>query len=301
MAGAARRRRRRISARRSTGSRSSRRSSCRALRSSLWRFWLVRGLYDEGQTGDRACAAPRPDAGRARRAVYQLGAIVISRGDTARGRTLFQESLDRFRAAGVQRGEARSLSALGHVAADAGEWTRGDRPLRRRQRARPARSTTGSGSAACSATSRPCTSARARPSEALPLAIESRAIQREVGNREGEALALATQGTPSWASAISHRAREALDREHRGRAPARLPARAGVQPERARRCSPSARRRSAARDLFEAAQALRESIGIEHDPDDALVAGDREAAGHTANGASSDFDLERVVEVALAG
>jgi hypothetical protein len=56
-----------------------------------------------------------------------------------------------------------------------------------------------------------------------------------------------------------------------------------------------------ARQLFEAAQALRESIGIEHDPDDALVAGDREAAGRSANGSSGDFDLERVVEVALAG
>ena len=54
---------------------------------------------------------------------YQLGAIVISRGDTARGRAVFQDALDRFRAERQQRGEARSLSALGHVAADAGAWS----------------------------------------------------------------------------------------------------------------------------------------------------------------------------------
>ena len=55
-----------------------------------------------------------------------------------------------------------------------------------------------------------------------------------------------------------------------------------------------------ARNLFEAAQALRESIGIEHDPDDALVAGDRAAIGSAADGRLGDFDLDRAVEVALA-
>ena len=51
---------------------------------SLWRFWLVRGLYDEGQTAiERALHLDPAPAERAE-LVYQLGAIVISRGDTAR-------------------------------------------------------------------------------------------------------------------------------------------------------------------------------------------------------------------------
>jgi tetratricopeptide (TPR) repeat protein len=139
------------------------------------------------------------------------------------------------------------------------------------------------------------------PEQALPLAIESRAIQREVGNREGEALALAIQGYAELGLGNLDRAREALTEStavaHRlGYLHGLVFSLNGLAALAFR--SGDAER---ARHLFEAAQALRESIGIEHDPDDALVAGDREAAGHTANGASGDFDLERVVEVALAG
>jgi predicted ATPase len=87
---------------------------------ALWRFWLTRGRYEEGQTAIERALHLHPSESEHAELLYQLGAIVISRGDTARGRAVFQDSLDRFRAQGLQRGEARSLSALGHVATDAG-------------------------------------------------------------------------------------------------------------------------------------------------------------------------------------
>ena len=90
---------------------------------ALWRFWLVRGRYEEGQRAIERALGLGPTPLEHAELQYQLGAIVISRGDTARGRAVFQDALDRFRAAGQQRGEARSLSALGHVAADAGDWS----------------------------------------------------------------------------------------------------------------------------------------------------------------------------------
>ena len=266
---------------------------------SLWRFWLVRGLYDEGQTAiERALHLDPAPAERAE-LVYQLGAIVISRGDTARASTLFQESLDRFRELGVQRGEARSLSALGHVAADAGEWSVAiDRYAAASTLVREIDDRFGLAGVLGDLATVHLRSGS--PEQALPLAIESRAIQREVGNREGEALALATQGYAELGLGNLDRAREALTEStavaHRlGYLHGLVFSLNGLAALAFR--SGDAER---ARHLFEAAQALRESIGIEHDPDDALVAGDREAAGHTANGASSDFDLERVVEVALA-
>ena len=68
----------------STGSRWTSRSSLPRFALSLWRFWLVRGLYDEGQTAiERALRLDPAPAERAE-LLYQLGAIVISRGDTAR-------------------------------------------------------------------------------------------------------------------------------------------------------------------------------------------------------------------------
>jgi len=267
---------------------------------SLWRFWLVRGLYDEGQTAiERALHLDPAPAERAE-LVYQLGAIVISRGDTARASTLFQESLDRFRELGVQRGEARSLSALGHVAADAGEWSVAiDRYAAASTLVREIDDRFGLAGVLGDLATVHLRSGS--PEQALPLAIESRAIQREVGNREGEALALAIQGYAELGLGNLDRAREALTEStavaHRlGYLHGLVFSLNGLAALAFR--SGDAER---ARHLFEAAQALRESIGIEHDPDDALVAGDREAAGHTANGASGDFDLERVVEVALAG
>src|SRR4051794_16951966 len=266
---------------------------------SLWRFWLVRGLYDEGQTAIERALRLDPEPTVRAELLYQLGAIVISRGDTGRARTIFQESLDRFRELRIQRGEARSLSALGHVAADAGDWSEAiDRYAEASALVRQIDDRFGLAGVLGDLATVHLRSGS--PEEALPLAIESRSIQREVGNREGEALALATQGYAELGLANLARAREALTEStavaHRlGYLHGLVFSLNGLASLAYRSGDPDR-----ARQLFEAAQALRESIGIEHDPDDALVAGDRAAAGSRANGSPADFDLERVVEVALA-
>jgi predicted ATPase/class 3 adenylate cyclase len=267
---------------------------------SLWRFWLVRGLYDEGQTMIERALRLDPSPTERAELVYQLGAIVISRGDTSRALTLFEESLDRFRELGAQRGEARSLSALGHVAADAGEWSEA---IERYVEARALVRAIGDrfGLAGVLGDLATVYLRSGSPDRSLPIATESVAIQREVGNGEGEALALATQGYGELGLGRLERARVALAEStqiaHRlGYLHGLVFSLNGLGAV-AFRSGQDAR----ARSLFAAAQALRVSIGIEHDPDDALVAADRAAAGSLADEIGGDFDLERVVEVALAG
>jgi predicted ATPase len=269
---------------------------------SLWRFWLVRGLYDEGQTAiERALRLEPPPADHAQ-LLYQLAAIVLSRGDTARGRTLFQESFERFRELGLQHGEARSLSALGHVATDAGEW---DEAVSLYDQATELFRSIGDRSGLGSLLGDLATVhlRSGSPERALPLATESIAIQREVGNRQGEALALASKGYAELGLGRLDRARTALAQSteiaHRlGYLHGLVFSLNGLGAV-AFRSGDETR----ARSLFVAAQALRESIGIEHDPDDVLVAADRLAAGGVQHdhGGDGEFDLERAVAAALAG
>jgi tetratricopeptide (TPR) repeat protein len=267
---------------------------------ALWRFWLVRGRYEEGQRAIERALGLSPTPLEHAELQYQLGAIVISRGDTARGRAVFQDALDRFRAEGQHLGEARSLSALGHVAADAGAWSEaialyeGAAAVFRRSGER-----FGLGGVLGDLAN---TYLRSNsPGEALPLAVESRMIQNEVGNGQGEALALAIEG-------YAHLGLGRLAEAHRALASAtRVAHRLGYLhglvfslnglAAVAYRSADHAR----ARALFEAAQALRDSMGIEHDPDDMLVAEDRAAlTGPGPPVGVADFDLDRAIALALA-
>jgi predicted ATPase/class 3 adenylate cyclase len=267
---------------------------------SLWRFWLVRGLYDEGQTAIERALHLDPAAAERAELVYQLGAIVISRGDTARASKLFQESLERFRELRLQQGEARSLSALGHVAADAGEWTEAIALYgEATSLVRETGDRFGLGSLLGDLATVHLRSGS--PHRALPLATESVAIQREIGNRQGESLALAIEGYGELGLGRLERARVALAESTQiahalGYLHGLVFSLNGLGAVAFR-----SGHETRARSLFAAAQALRTSIGIEHDPDDALIADDRAAAGSEDADALVDFDLERVVEVALAG
>jgi hypothetical protein len=126
-------------------------------------------------------------------------------------------------------------------------------------------------------------------------------IQNEVGNGQGEALALAIEG-------YAHLGLGRLAEAHRALASAtRVAHRLGYLhglvfslnglAAVAYRSADHAR----ARALFEAAQALRDSMGIEHDPDDMLVAEDRAAlTGPGPPVGVADFDLDRAIALALA-
>jgi tetratricopeptide (TPR) repeat protein len=267
---------------------------------ALWRFWLVRGRYEEGQRAIERALGLSPTPLEQAELQYQLGAIVISRGDTARGRAVFQDALDRFRAEGQHLGEARSLSALGHVAADAGAWSEaialyeGAAAVFRRSGER-----FGLGGVLGDLAN---TYLRSNsPGEALPLAVESRMIQNEVGNGQGEALALAIEGYAHLGlgrPAEAHRAlASATSVAHRlGYLHGLVFSLNGLAAV-AYRSADHAR----ARALFEAAQALRDSMGIEHDPDDMLVAEDRAAlTGPGPPVGVADFDLDRAIALALA-
>jgi predicted ATPase/class 3 adenylate cyclase len=266
---------------------------------ALWRFWLVRGRYEEGQRAIERALGLSPTPLEHAELQYQLGAIVISRGDTARGRAVFQDALDRFRAEGQQQGEARSLSALGHVAADAGTWSEaivlyeGAADVFRRSGER-------FGLAGVLGDLANTYLRSNSPGEALPLAVESRTIQDEVGNRQGEALALAIEGYAHLGLGKLTEARHALA------AGTRIAHRLGYLhglvfslnglAAVAYRSGDHDR----ARALFEAALSLRDSMGIEHDPDDVLVAADRsELAGPGRSARDVDFDLELAIALAL--
>ncbi|MGH3003012.1 MAG: ATP-binding protein [Gaiellaceae bacterium] len=267
---------------------------------ALWRFWLVRGRFDEGQTSIERALRLEPTPTEHAELLYQLGAIVISRGATARGRAVFEESLERFRAEGLEHGEARSLGALGHVATDRGAWREaielyqeaavlfrriGDRLGLGKVLGDLATVHLRSGS----------------PERALPLAVDSVAIHREFGNHQGEALALATAGYAHLATGDLVRARALLAEStltaHRlGYLHGLLFSLNGLG---AIAFSSGDRRRAAA--VFDAARALRLSIGIEHDPDDFLVADARAAVAgdEPAVAGGGDLDLDKAVVLAL--
>ncbi len=107
------------------------------LTAALWRFWLWRGHFHEAQTRiERALAL---ELGEARRAelLYQLGAILISRGQDGRERTGLQQALALYRSTGNGVGEARALMALGHATRRRRRLGAGSRPLRAGARALP--------------------------------------------------------------------------------------------------------------------------------------------------------------------
>ena len=197
-------------------------------------------------------------------------------------------------------GNRGSLSALGHVAADAGGWGEAI-DLYEEAAAVFRRSGEQFGLGGVLGDLANTYLRSGSPGEALPLATESRVIQHRLGNRQGEALALAIEGYGHLGLGNLEQARQALAEgtgiAHRlGYLHGLVFSLNGLAAV-AYRSGDEAR----AAALFEAAQALRESMGIEHDPDDILVAADR--AGLADRGRlehDEDFDLDRAIALALA-
>lgn len=267
----------------------------------LWRWWLVRGRYEEGQAGIEKALRVASVKIESAELHYQLGAIVISRGATERGRECFQAALDRFRDVGSEHGEARSLSALGHVATDAGEWQEAiDRYERGAEVLRRIGDQFGLSNVLGDLATVYLRSGS--PERALPLALESLGIQRELGHRQGEALSLSTAGYARLANGDLDQARtllaEATTIAHDlGYLHGLVFSLNGLGAVAYR--SGDLERAAAA---FDAANALRIRIGIDHDPDEILVAELRAAVTSTQRASPADkeaFDLERAVALAL--
>lgn len=264
---------------------------------ALWRFWFVRGRFEEGQLAiERALGLSPAPAARAE-LLYQLGAIVMSRGALERGRECFREALEGFRAAGDEGGEAKSLSALGHVATDTGSWREGissyeEAAARFRRLGDRLRLAGVLGDLA---------TVRLRsgsPAEALPLALESAELMREVGNRQGEALALATAGyaqlDTDLAAARSHLVESTRLAHRLGYLHSLVFSLNGLAAVAYREGDVA---RSAA--IFDAALALRAQIGIDHDPEDVLVAEMRADAQAGLEATDAELDLDVTVALAL--
>jgi predicted ATPase/class 3 adenylate cyclase len=268
------------------------------LTSALWRFWLVRGRFEEGQIAvERALGVGPPRAERALLA-YQLGALVMSRGATGRSRELFAEALELFRAEGDVDGEGRALAALGHAAADSGDWTLAIEQYVaatehwRRQGNRLAVGATLSDRATVHLRS-------GDPEQALELARQAFELHREHGNRQGESLALATAGYACLLSGRADEARSLLVESAKaahalGYLHGLLFSLNGLALA-AHRAGDDER----AAAMFASADELRARIGILRDPDDALVADARAAAYEAAPVERSDeFDLDAAVAAA---
>ncbi|MFL5731689.1 MAG: ATP-binding protein [Chloroflexia bacterium] len=88
-----------------------------------WRFWALRGYYQEGRDRlarllDRAKLAGDPEA-RAR-LLSGAGYLAFDQGDLAKAATYFEESLLVYRGLGNQSGIAQALNGLGTVSQERG-------------------------------------------------------------------------------------------------------------------------------------------------------------------------------------
>jgi predicted ATPase/class 3 adenylate cyclase len=269
------------------------------LTKALWRFWLVRGHFQEAQSRIEYALAAEPEGEHSADLYYYLGAIAISRGDTAEGGRLSAESLARYRASGDRLGEARAVMVLGHASGDLGDWE----PARGyyREAAELCRELGDElGVAGVLGDLAGLLVRAGQAEEALPIAVESVELARRLGYEQGVSLVLATQAYACLALGEHEQARVLLVES------TEIAHRLGYQHglvyclNAVGRLAYETGDLERAADAFAAAQQLRREIGIEHDPDDALVAEARAAVeaalDRRLDGADvPDFDLAELV------
>ena len=243
---------------------------------ALWRFWFVRGHFEEANTRLRHALELDVDGARRAETLYKLGAIVLSRGDTTESARLFSEALILYRSIGDRRGEARALTALGHAEGDDGEWE-----LARDYYERAAalwRELDDEPGVADVLNDLASLLVRAgQAAQALAIAEEAVELQRRLGHEQGLALGMATLAYACIATGDFERARPLLVES------TRLAHRLGYQHGLvyclnglgllAFECDDPERAALA----FGAAHRRRREIGIENDADDVLVAHARTA------------------------
>jgi predicted ATPase/class 3 adenylate cyclase len=275
------------------------------LASHLWRYWLLRGHFDEAVLRLEWALAARPGPRERAQLEYQLGSILLSRGDAARARDLFEGAFRRFTMLGDRLGEARALAALGHAETDARSWQEARALYERaaallRELGEPIRL------AAVLSDLATLLLRSGRSAEALAAARQSLELVRRVGDDYNVALALATHGYALLATGDGGSAAgsfgEAARLCHRiGYAHGLVYALNGIgllacarhEVERAARA-------------FSTAQRLRRSIGIRRDSDDVLVAEaratvERELGRRCDDGTEGDVaDLDAAVAACLA-
>ena len=269
---------------------------------ALWRVWLVRGRYEEAQLGIERALRADPSPSERAELLLQLAAIVISRGDFERGRACYVEALELFRANGDERGEARSLAGLGHVASDTSRW---DEAMTRYEESaalwRGLGDRLGLAGVIGDLANVHLRSGSPRPAEEF--AREALSIAREVGYRPGACNALAVVGYARLATGDLREARtwlvESAELAHEvGYLHGLLFSMNGLGA-----VAYETGDIDRAADIFHAAQALRAQMGVTSDPEDVLVSAARDAVEEATAGRPTDeeFDLDRAVVLALGG
>ena len=238
---------------------------------ALWRFWLARGHFEEAHTRIGSALDLDVEDGRRAELLYKLGAIVVSRGDTAESGRLFSEALGLYRSLGDRLGEARSLMALGHVDGDSGQWEQArDYYERAAKLCRELGDDYGVAAVLGDLASLLVRAGQA--AQALPIAEEAVELQRRLGYEQGVALVMATQGYACMAVGDTGQARLLLAES------TQIAHRLGYQHGLVYCLNGLGRLAFESDDLeraalaFGAAHRLRGELGIVHDPDDALVA-----------------------------
>jgi predicted ATPase/class 3 adenylate cyclase len=269
------------------------------LTSALWRFWLSCGHFHEAQTRiERALALPLDDARRAD-LLYQLGAILISRGRSAEGEAACEQALELYQTAHNEHGGAKALMALGHSTGDRGEWERArtyyEHALELGRASGEELDVAGVLGDLAGLLLHV-----GKADEALPIAAESAEMQRRLGFEQGASAVQTTQAYACLMTGDYTRARElflaSLVIAQRGNYQHGLVyclnglGRLFYETDDVERAAQS----------FAAAERLRAEIGIDHDPDDVLVAAARTALEDhlgTAVGdsAAADGELDTLV------
>ncbi len=92
------------------------------LAGALWRFWFIRGLFDEGRERlqQALSQSAEPTAARAK-ALHGAGNLATYQGDYAAARALNEENLTLRRALGDEEGVAGALNNLGAIAHHQGD------------------------------------------------------------------------------------------------------------------------------------------------------------------------------------
>ena len=255
---------------------------------ALWRFLLIRGYLREGSDWlETALSASPNEAGDARaKAQYGAAVLATTQGDYVRAGSLLGEAMAQYRHLGNTFGVARCVMALGNVAVERGDYPRAQALLEEsvalfRELDDRRGVSMGLGNLGYLALE------EADYTRAAALTTETIHIQREIGNLEGVALALGTLGLATF-----------LD----GDGPAAVPFFVeGVQLSQELGYThvlaycldgiaafAATRRPDDAGRLFGAADALRESIGIDSDPAKEIVSEQRSAVRETLG--LSDFE-----------
>ena len=237
------------------------------LASALWEFWWVRGHLSEGRSWlDEALAraADEPADLRAR-ALHAAASLATRQGDYERAATLSEESLALWEELGDSGGTARALLSLGTVAAEQADH---ERAIELSERAAELYQESGDrrGHALAVSNLGGIALERGEYEKASALSEEAYGLFATLEDSEGMALALVNQGFAALSEHRPDRALELLREALRRLAELEFKDVIGYCFEGLAAVLVLTERAEEAAKLLGAAEALRESLGVELAP-----------------------------------